>query len=188
MNKPLYLFVGQSGSGKTTIANLLEEKHNYIQVKSYTTRPPRYENEPGHIFISKEEFDKLQNLAGYTNYNGNEYCTTCEQLDECDIYVIDPAGVEVLLNKYRKNREIHIIYFNASICIRIDRMIDRHDCDSAIIGRIYNDEKFDWHKSLDDMVERSERDNVILDVVNTNSDISTVLNKILNCMTRDRYS
>ena len=43
MNNPLFLFVGRSASGKTTIANILEEKYGHKQVQSYCTRPPRYE-------------------------------------------------------------------------------------------------------------------------------------------------
>ena len=56
MRKPLFLFVGRSSSGKTTIANILEERYGYKQVQSYTTRPPRYEGEVGHIFVNENEF------------------------------------------------------------------------------------------------------------------------------------
>ena len=52
MSEPLFLFVGKSASGKTTVANMLEEKHGHVQVQSYTTRPPRYEGEVGHIFVN----------------------------------------------------------------------------------------------------------------------------------------
>ena len=52
MNKPLYLFVGKSASGKTTTADLLEKRYGHKQVYSYCTRKPRYEGEIGHIFIS----------------------------------------------------------------------------------------------------------------------------------------
>ena len=51
MNR-LYLLVGPSGSGKTTVANWLEKEYNLRQVNSYTTRPPRFSNEPGHIFFN----------------------------------------------------------------------------------------------------------------------------------------
>ena len=100
MNKPLFLFVGKSASGKTTAANFLEEKYDHIQVQSYTTRPPRYEGETGHIFVTDNEFDGLGELAAYTEYNGNRYGTTVEQLNKCTIYVIDVPGVETLLEKY----------------------------------------------------------------------------------------
>ena len=148
MNKPLLLFVGKSSSGKTTIANILEKEYGYCQVQSYTTRAPRYEGEVGHTFVSDEEFDNLGELAAYTFYNGHKYGTTYEQIDECDIYVIDPDGVKTLLKNYEANREIIIFYFDASVHTRINRMIERGDCDSKIISRLLEDEKDDWLKTL----------------------------------------
>ena len=93
-NKPLHLFVGPSGAGKTTAANRFEEKLGTKQVFSYTTRTPRYEGEKGHIFITNSEFDELDNIVAYTEYNGARYCTTKEQLDNATIYVIDVDGID----------------------------------------------------------------------------------------------
>lgn len=152
MNNPLFLFVGRSASGKTTIANMLAEEYGYKQVESYTTRKPRFDGELGHIFVSEDEFNNLGELAAYTYYNSNHYGTTVEQLNECDIYVIDVPGVESLLEKYKANRPICIFYFNASVYNRINRMIDRNDSDMAIISRLLQDEKDDWYKQLDSLV------------------------------------
>ena len=58
--KNIYLIVGPSGSGKTMVANRLEEKYRLKQVLSYTERPPRFEGEGGHTFVTPEEFDKLE--------------------------------------------------------------------------------------------------------------------------------
>ena len=76
MYKPLFLFVGRSASGKTTIADMLAKEHGYKQVESYTTRKPRFDGERGHIFVSEEEFKNLGELAAYTYYNDNHYGTT----------------------------------------------------------------------------------------------------------------
>ena len=112
MTKPLYLFVGPSGSGKTTIVEELENRRGYKSIQSYTTRPQRYDNEYGHIFINDTDFDKLKNIVAYTEYNGFRYCATEELLDESDLYVVDCDGVETLLEKYsNKNRTICIFYF-----------------------------------------------------------------------------
>ena len=73
MNKPLFLFVGRSASGKTTVANMLVEKYGYKQVESYTTRLPRFDGETGHIFVSEEEFRNLGELAAYTFYNNHNH-------------------------------------------------------------------------------------------------------------------
>ena len=72
MNKSLFLFVGRSASGKTTVANMLE-RDGYNQIQSYTTRPPRYQDETGHTFISNKEYDKLDNIVASTLYNGYHY-------------------------------------------------------------------------------------------------------------------
>lgn len=187
MNKPLFLFVGRSASGKTTIADILEQKHGYNQVYSYTTRLPRYEGEIGHIFVSKEEFDQLENIVSYTFYNNNEYCATSKLLDECSIFVVDIPGVESLLQKYQTNRPIRIIYFDASVYHRIIRMIDRHDCDTAIVSRLLEDEKSDWFKKLDAIAWNY--DNIVgkdvrLYRVDANRSLIDVLDLVLYYMNR----
>lgn len=71
--KNIYLIVGPSGSGKTMVANRLEEKYRLKQVLSYTERPPRFEGEGGHTFVTPEKFDKLKNLCAYTVFDGHRY-------------------------------------------------------------------------------------------------------------------
>ena len=193
MNKPLYLFVGKSASGKTTVANALEGIGKYSQLQSYTTRPKRTENEVGHTFISDEEFDKLKNIIGYTDYNNHRYCSTAEQVDLSDIYVIDVPGVETLLERYKRDRQIVVLYFDTSVRTRIDRMISRHDCDAAIISRIYNDEEFDWQHELNKLVwhykNNADKD-VEMYVINANKDMGDVLLQVLSHLhnTEDNYN
>lgn len=179
MYNTLFLFCGKSGSGKTTIADILENKFGYEQLKSYTTRPPRYENESGHTFITDEEFDKLQNIIAYTEYNGHRYCATKEQIDEASIYVIDVPGIETLLKKYDTNRHIEIIYFDTTVKTRIERMVDRGDSDTAIVGRLHNDESFDWKDKLKQAIADK---NVGLFVVDANISQQKLLYKILDYM------
>ena len=182
MNKPLYLFVGKSGSGKTTIANALE-LHGYKQVQSYTTRPPRYDGELGHIFVNQDEFDKLEDLVAYTKYGDYEYCATSNQLDECDIYVIDIPGVRTLLKKYKnESRPIRVIYFNTTVSTRIERMVDRGDSDHHIISRLHIDEKSDWWSDLLDMEEHyycTKNRNFLCVYIDANNDKSSVLKDVI---------
>ena len=182
MNNPLFLFVGRSASGKTSIADILEQKYNYKQVQSYTTRPPRYDGEIGHIFVGEDEFNNLGDLVAYTEYNGYKYGTTAEQLDECSIYVVDVPGVETLLEKYKSNRFIVIFYFDTSVYTRINRMINRGDSYEQIISRLLQDEKDDWLNQLDHLVWQYNHligKNVDLYSINANGEQTNVLEMIL---------
>lgn len=184
MDNRLFLFVGKSASGKTTIANLLEGRYGLKQVSSYTTRKPRYNGEIGHIFIDESEFDELGSLAAYTIYNGYRYGTTFKQLDECSIYVIDIPGVESLLENMREyNRPITIIYFDAAVSTRIDRMVDRGASDMEIVSRLYHDDTTeDWYRSLNKLVwnyKNIEHKDVELYSVNANNDVHSILESVL---------
>ena len=179
MNTPLYLFVGKSASGKTTIANLLEQERNYKQVQSYTTRKPRYEGETGHIFITEEEFDNLGELAAYTFYNGNKYGTTVQQVDECNIYVIDIPGVETLLKNYKSERTIYIIYFDVGVYTRIQRMLERGDHDGAIISRLLEDEQHDWLEQLRQIAAKSSKQNLWVYPVNAELEPAHIIKDVL---------
>ena len=184
MHKPLYLMVGRSASGKTTIANLLESRHELVQLQSYTTRPKRSEDEVGHTFISNEDFDRLKNIVAYTEYHGHRYCSTQEQIDAVDTYVIDVPGVETLLKSYKSDRPIIVVYFDATIRTRIDRMVDRGESDAFIVSRLYNDDEFDWKKELNKLAwhyKKQRGKNVEMYIIDANQDIESVLTQVISC-------
>ena len=185
MHNPLYLFVGRSASGKTTIANVLEEQYSLRQVQSYTTRAPRYQGEIGHVFVTEEEFGHLTHIVSYTEYNGNKYCATSELLDQCDIFVVDPPGVETLLEKYNTDRPIVALYFDANVHNRIGRMINRGDSDMQIVSRLYVDEEYDWEQVLKKTVwnyKNNFNKDVELYTVNANMDLYNVLDQAKSYM------
>lgn len=107
----MYLIVGRTGSGKDYLANLLT-KENMKMVKSYTTRPKRHENEDTHIFITKEEADAITDKVATTEINGYEYFATASQVNESDIYIIDPNGVKEL-TKNMPDTIFHLVYVSA---------------------------------------------------------------------------
>ncbi len=126
MNKrPILLITGRSGVGKDTIADYLCDNFGYTKVKSYTTRQPRYEGEETHIFVTKEEFDKLSHKVAYTNREGVEYCATQEQVDNADIYIIDPPGIKYFLEVYKGNRQPIIIVIDCPEPERRQRVSNR---------------------------------------------------------------
>ena len=123
--KNIYLIVGCSGSGKTTITEQLETKYGLKSIQSYTTRPPRYDGETGHTFISNEEFDKLVDICGYTEFAGNRYCSTVEQVENNDLYVVDPNGVDYFIKSYKGKKTPKIIFIDSDLTTRYDRMVKR---------------------------------------------------------------
>lgn len=123
--KNIYLIVAPSGAGKTTIANILEKQYGLKSIQSYTTRPMRFKGETGHIFITDEEFDDLKNIVAYTEFAGYRYCATAQQVDENDLYVIDPKGVEYFKTHYTGSKNIKVIFINSGVSARYERMVAR---------------------------------------------------------------
>lgn len=160
MNKTLLLLVGESGSGKTTVADTLSDKFGLKVLKSYTTRPKRYENETGHEFVSEEEFKNIRprDTAAYTKIGEYEYCATNRQIDESDIYVIDLAGIRYLKNNYKGNKKIKVVYIKTKQDLRKQRMEARGDKQSDISFRMRNDSiTFDGaERASDFVVENNE--------------------------------
>ncbi|MDD3040040.1 AAA family ATPase [Bacteroides sp.] len=139
MMESIILLVGASGSGKTTIAETLCDKIGLSIVSSYTTRPKRYPEEQGHIFVTDKEFDALEKVVGFTNYNGYRYCAIESMIDHGDIYIIDPAGVEFFKHNYHGNKQPIFVKIEVSELDRYSRMIERGDKKEDAISRIEND-------------------------------------------------
>lgn len=144
--KNIYLIVGPSGVGKTTLVNALEEEFGYKAIESYTDRPQRYPDEKGHIFLSREEFDNLGKLVAYTEYNGNRYGVTSEIVDSHDLYVIDPYGVQFFLDNYKGKKGVVVFGLTADAEDLIERMQSRGDSDEKILARLKTDKTaFDYN-------------------------------------------
>ncbi len=161
MTDTLFLITGPSGSGKTTLCDQLCTISWLKSVESYTTRKPRYEGERGHIFV-ESYVDWLKThpapVAAYTKFDNNEYWTTIQQLEEADLYVIDPAGVCYMRSLYTGSKALRIVYLDTSALERFRRMRSRGDSVWASLRRLLHDVRqfWGWKKQADFVVKNHD--------------------------------
>lgn len=94
------LIIGRTATGKDTLREALEKHANMTFVKSYATRPKRFENEDTHIFITKDEQKEIEKndvVIAKTTIANNDYFATKSQVEKADGYIIDPIGIYALL-------------------------------------------------------------------------------------------
>ena len=122
-------------------------------LQSYTTRPKRYPDEQGHIFVTKQEADEImihERIVADTKFDGYLYFATQEQVDNADVYVIDPDGMMRLLNNYSGDKKLISFYINTDRETRKQRMEKRGDSEEMIAKRMaYDDRCFGGVLSVD---------------------------------------
>lgn len=133
MNKDndfILLIVGKSGSGKSTIAENLNKLYGWKCIDSYTTRKPRYKGEKGHIFVTEKEMPSFDKIVAYTEFAGNKYWATQEQIENNQIYIIDVKGIKMFEERYKGRKKVIICYIHCDILERFYRMKSRILCNS----------------------------------------------------------
>ena len=96
--------VGESGTGKSTIAEYIERAYGVMLARSRTDRPKRSDDDTGHIFITRSEFDAIpkEDRIAYCEYGGYRYCTTPADLTKENTYVIDERGFNELCERFER--------------------------------------------------------------------------------------
>lgn len=179
MSKPLFCILGASASGKSTLVQKLEIELNMKQIASYTTRPPRYEGEAGHTFVTEEEFQSLSDIVAYNYYLDNHYGVTSQQIDDeaHDLYVVDQTGLNELKEKYKGDRKIYSVYIDCLPLNRYDRLFDRY-------FKMYQNSLVSTNRAMERIKQDEiefENCNLVVDYVITNNDnIETAYDELKN--------
>lgn len=182
------MIVGRSGCGKDTLAYCLTKNHGLKQLISTTTRPPRYTGETAHVFVSEEEANKMTERVAETVINGYQYFATKQQLDESDIYVIDPKGLRDVCDR-APDVDLCMVYVYASYKTRRKRAIDRAE-DKEEAARVY-DKRHDDESAMFTEFEAMIADSNLEDFHKIYPSVSSVIivdNEAANIVVMDKKS
>jgi guanylate kinase len=186
MNKyKLYILVGKSGSGKSTIERKISELEVANRVISSTTRNPRSNEEYGqdYYFMTEEAFqDKLnQGLfaehSEYTTVNGMaQYGMQLKdiRLNEGNyICVVNPDGMNQVLNNLGEEN-----------CVTI--YVERDDRE-RVCSTLMRDKSKDFGKVLEEATRRYKADEIdfakmkeICNYVVVNEVLDNAVNRVLD--------
>ena len=147
------VIAGIVGSGKTTLAKHLQKKGLRL-AKSYTTRPRRKGEGDDYYFISKEdaaEVDPRDKMLG-TVYGDSEYFMTATEVRRSDIFILEPDGVNSIIDKFPEY-DFTLIYVKPESLELAEKMHDSRDPGSKKFSERYalGKERFDkLESSLED--------------------------------------
>lgn len=175
----MIILIGESGSGKTTILNKLEEL-GFEKAINHTTRKPREneENTKEYKFLSKEEFNKMWDngeLLQRAEFNGEYYGIATSSLKENGVCI---SIVNSVADIKRRAKELNLedvkittIYVYVNEQERIKRMEVRGDSKESIQTRLLLDkEKFKESKEVADfVVENIDIDETVKQIIECNN-------------------
>lgn len=156
----VFVIVGSSGSGKTTIASSLEKLGYWKECISHTTRPMRDGEVDGktYYFTSEEEFNGMLSngeFVEYVEYHSNRYGISKGELERLlnvntDIFIIAENGGFRQIKEHYPDAISIFIHTSMDDCIK--NMLSRGDTLDSAMRRMqtYYDEL--WHKSEYDYV------------------------------------
>jgi len=148
----IYLLLGASGTGKTTLGNYLKQ-WGIPELISHTTRPMRQGESEGnpYYFVTDEEFRNTE-MIETTYYNHNWYGTSRAEVERVlgesntAFSIVDAKGVDQFINAFYD--QVKVIYIWVEPAEAMRRMGNRGDNEDDIIRRIKqarNDNEFENH-------------------------------------------
>ena len=158
--KTIIAIVGRSGSGKTTIQDIMSKYYLIPPVRSHTTRPRRFLNENSHVFLTDKEFDDLKDPLAETVYGGYRYAGIMMEESDVYSYVIDERGLIMLMESPYNIVSILVTSKEEILQQRVDN--ERLKRDEPIVDVTKFDYICENNGSLDDL--RTKTTDIIWDI------------------------
>lgn len=158
----MLVIVGESASGKSTLANMLVDTNaGYEKIITYTTRPMRNGEKDGvdYHFVSPEEFEKLVNrnfFVEYAKYRDWSYGTAkIDCSNPNGVAVLTPAGLRTLK---RIGCNVTSVYLYVDRRSRLINILNRGDnIDEAYRRNLSDVGQFDQiEKEVDFVINNSK--------------------------------
>ena len=146
-------------------------------VVSYTTRPMRMYETDGkeHWFVNDEyaiNEKEAGNVVAYTEIGPYKYFVDKKSIDDLsnNLYIIDPLGIEYLIDHYKGDRKFSIIYVYARKSIRDQRAKTRSGYDEDVYNKRCFDENIQFYHFEDNMDAYTSKYNLKLHWISNNID------------------
>jgi guanylate kinase len=133
----IVILVGESASGKSTLAANLQEFEGFSRIVTYTTRPPRDGEQDGidYHFVTDEKFNEMianNEFVEHANYRGWQYGTAINsKITEDIVVVLTPAGARAFRKFAAEHPEleldIFVIYLMVDRRSRLVKLLERGD-------------------------------------------------------------
>ena len=190
-NNKLFVLVGKSCSGKTTILNEVLSKLEIPVLMSYTTRPPRNGEIDGkeYKFVDMHTFDtdyKNEDILEYDVFRIDSirqswvYYTKKSDLllpQTSQIKVVSPTGLAQLMSNKELKNNIVSIYIESSDKLRQKRYLTRAISPDNMNDRFERDERNFQHLFTDYII-----------INNENTSIHEASNQLINIIEKElRY-
>lgn len=170
MNKPIFVITGMSGSGKTTVAEYLQNTLHLKKVQTCTTRQRR-DNEPenAYTFLSMHEFEEciekgemLEYVRSFDNYYGTQI-SAIDSTQDYHILCLDWRGAITLREQYGRQAYIILMHINDIDCLN-KRIANRSSVSEEEIAKRLKD--FDKYQPCADVHDHIIDASMVIDDVN----------------------
>lgn len=157
----MIVIVGESASGKSSVAKYLMEHFGYKRIVTYTTRQPREGEVDGidYYYISQSHFNTLEKqgfFAETATYNGWSYGSAKNDYKDNCVIVLTPKGLRAIRKSGVKG--VFSVYIDVPRRDRLIKCLERGDNIEEAYRRNLSDVgQFDGIADEVDLVVKNEK-------------------------------